>query len=257
MRGTKQRRLKRSAAKRRSTKRTFRKARDVPEWASLSCKRSLTSAPGVSGFNSNTLYSLLDTQLIDYERAAAVGSQYQHYRMKKITITFKPTFDNYLAAGGAITKPNLYYMIDKSGVVPTNITLEGLKAMGAKPRQLDEKNMSISWRPSVLESVMYQGGVNNATPSRYLISPWLNTSAVPIQPGVFQASGIDHLGIYWYLDQLSNVPGAQYTVECEVQFEFKKPNDGFLTQSTVPAVAAIVAPRNTSPDGIVGGGDGV
>lgn len=229
----------------------------MAEWASLSCKRSLQSAPGVPGFNANTLYSLLNTQLVDYERASAVASQYQHYRMKRISITFKPTFDTFLAATGAVSKSNLYYMIDKSGVIPTNVTLEGLKQMGARPRQLDEKNMTISWSPSVLESVMYTGGLNNATPSRYTISPWLSTSAVPIQPGVFQASGIDHLGIYWFIDQLSNPIGVQYTIEVEVQFEFKKPNDGFITQSTTEAVKATVADRNTSPDGVVGGGDGV
>ena len=30
-------------------------------------------------------------------------------------------------------------MIDKAGAIPTNITLEGLKQMGAKPQALDEK----------------------------------------------------------------------------------------------------------------------
>lgn len=198
----------------------------------------------------------MNTQLIDYERASAVASQYQMFRMKVITITFKPSADTFTGSGGTATKPNLYYMIDKAGVIPTNVTLEGLKQMGARPRQLDEKNFSVSWRPSVLESVMYLGGVNNATPSKYTISPWLSCSAVPVQPGVYQASGIDHLGIYWYCDQ-NIAAGYQYTIEVEVQYEFKKPNDGFLTQSATEAVKASVAIRNNSPDGIVGGGDGV
>lgn len=252
-RKTKQRKSKKSA-------RRVRRARsgNVPEWASLSCKRSLQTPAGQPGFNSNVLYNLMNTQLIDYERASAVGSQYQFYRMKKIAVTFKPTFDTYLGAAGAVSKPNLYYMIDKGGVISTNVTLEGLKAMGARPKQLDEKNLTISWAPSVLESVMYTAGLNNATPSKYQISPWLSTTAVPIQPGIYQASGIDHLGLYWYLDQLSNSIGAQYTIEVEVQFEFKKPNDGFLTtQSDVAAIPARVATRNTSPDGVVGGGDGI
>lgn len=247
---------KRTIGKSRRSRR-FRKARDVAEWASLSCKRSLQAAPGNPGFNSNVLYSLMDTQLSQFERAEQVAAQYQHYRIKKVTITFKPTFDNYLAAGGAITKPNLYYMIDKAGAIATNTTLEALKMMGAKPRQLDEKNLSISWRPSVLENTMYAPGVNNATPSRYQISPWLTTRGQAVSQGAFVPSGIDHLGIYWYMDQLSNVPGAQYTVEVEAQFEFKKPLDSYTDTSGVEAIKATVAIRNSSPDGIVGGGDGL
>lgn len=49
-------------------------------------------------------------------------------------------------------------MIDKAGAIPTNITLEGLKKMGAKPRALDEKPIVIGWKPSVLENVMTAGG---------------------------------------------------------------------------------------------------
>lgn len=246
--------------RRRLNRRRFRKARDVPDMASLSCKRSLendATSPPTPGFNSNTLYSLMNTQLIDYDRAAIVASQYQHYRIKKITVTWKPTFDNYLAAGGAVTKPNLYYMIDKSGALPTNVTLEGLKQCGAKPRQLDEKNMSVSWRPSVLESAMYAPGAVAATQaSKYSISPWLTTNASPVQAGAFIPSGIDHLGIYWYVDQLQNPVGAQYTIEVEVQFQFKKPLNAF--EAGAPeAHKAKVATKNNSPDGVVGGGDGV
>lgn len=252
------RKITRRPRRRLNRKRGFRKARDVPELASLSCKRSLeTGSPPGPGFNSNTLYSLMNTQLIDYDRAAIVASQYQHYRIKKITVTWKPTFDNYLAAGGAVTKPNLYYMIDKSGSLPANITLEGLKQCGAKPRQLDEKNMSVSWRPSVLESVMYAPGAIAATQaSKYSISPWLTTNNSPAQGGAFVPSGIDHLGIYWYMDQLQNPVGAQYTVEVEVQFQFKKPLNAF--EAGAPeAIPAKIATKNNSPDGVVGGGDGV
>lgn len=199
----------------------------------------------------------MNTQLADFPRAETVGSQYQHFRIKKITVTWKPTFDNYLAAAGAVTKPNLYYMIDKSGAIPTNVTLEGLKAMGAKPRQLDEKNMSVSWKPSVLEAVMYApGAVAAVQASRYKISPWLSTQAGTEVPGAFVPSGIDHLGIYWYMDQLANPVGAQYTVEVEVQFQFKKPLAPYVTGAP-EALKAIAAPHNSSPDGIVGGGDGV
>ena len=47
------------------------------------------------------------------------------------------------------------------------------------------------------------------------------TSSVPVQPGVFVPSGIDHLGLYWYLDMMIDTVGYQYAIEVEVQFEFR------------------------------------
>lgn len=230
-----------------------RKARDVPDIASCSVKRSMTT-PQNTQFSSNVMYSLMNTQLTDYPRAVQIAKAYQHYRIKKVTLTFKPSYDTF-AAGD--TKPRLYYMIDKSGAVSTNVNIEGLKGMGAKPKDLDEKSLVISWRPSVLESVMYAGGgVGASSASKYTISPWLTTNAAAVDPGLWVASGIDHLGLYWYVDQVVNASGYQYSIECEVQFEFKKPlNVGSIGSST--AVPCKVAELNDSPDGIVGGSDGI
>lgn len=234
---------------------SVKKQSNVSDWASLSCKRSIAPT-GATAYNTNTLYSLMNTQLIDYPRAVQVAAGYQHYRISKIRLTFKPTSDNFLAAAGAVSKPNIYYMIDKSGAIPTNISLEGLKGMGARPKQLDEKNFTIEWSPSVLESVMYaSGGVGASSASKYKISPWLTTTADNVSPGAFVPSGVDHLGVYWYVDQLLNPIGFQYTCEVEVQFEFKKPLINML--SSVSAIPSRVAELNTSPDGVVGGGDGV
>jgi len=233
-------------------RRGFKKARDVPDMASLSVKRSMTA--NGSQFTPNILYSLMNTQLLDFPRAVQVAAAYQHYRINKVSLTFKPSYDTF-ANGGPSTKPLLYYMIDKSGSIPTNSTLEGLKQMGAKPHQLDEKNIVISWRPSVLESVMVaSGGAGGPASSKYNVSPWLTTTADNVSPGGFSASGVDHLGIYWYLDQLI-AGGYQYAVEVEVQFQFKKPL--INNTSSVTAVPARLAVLNDSSDGIVGGGDGV
>lgn len=246
---------KRAARKGRRAPRS-RRGGDVPDMASLSVKRSLATPipPYGIGFATNTLYSLMNTQLSDYTRAVLVAQAYQHYRIKKVTLTFKPSFDTF-TNGGISSKPNLYYMIDKSGAIPTNASLEALKQMGAKPIQLDEKNLTVSWAPSVLESVMYAaGGTGAASSSKYKVSPWLTTTADNVSPGVFIANAVDHLGLYWYVDQLV-AGGYQYTVECEVQFQFKKPLMNIT--SSVEAIKAIPARINDSPDGVEGGGDGV
>lgn len=200
---------------RRQVRRRRVNTRNVPEWASLSVKRSMAPPPGnpTPQFTLNTLYNLMNTTLADFPRAVQVASAYQHYRIKKISLTFKPPYDTF-QEGGVATKPRLYHMIDKSGAVPTNITLEGLKAMGARPRDLDEKNLIVSWSPSVLEAAM--DVAPNSLASKYRVSPWLATNNGPIQPGVFVPSSVDHLGLYWYVEQLAGA--AQYTIECEVQF---------------------------------------
>lgn len=223
------------------------RATNVPEWASLSVKRTLT-APGGGNFLTRQLYSLMNTTLDQFPRAINVAQAYQHYRIKKITLTFKPPYDTF-QEGGVSTKPRLYHMIDKAGAIPTNISLEGLKQMGARPRDLDEKNLIVSWSPSVLEANM--DNAPNSIASKYKISPWLATNNGPIQPGVFVPSTVDHLGLYWYVDQIAGNP--QYQVEVEVQFQFKKPLAGDV--STVSALPAQLAQINNSPDGVVGGSD--
>lgn len=251
---------KRKGAKKTNRKRGMTKrSSNVPDLASLSVKRTIVAPPSGGTFQTNTMYKLMDTQLIDYQRAVQVAQAYQHFRIKKIKITWKPLYDTFVGAvGSTVSKPNLYFMIDKSGSIPTNVTLEGLKAMGAKPKQLDEKNLSFEWSPSVLEATMYAGGGAGVTSaSKYKISPWLTTNANVVSPGVFQANGTDHLGIYWYVDQLLNTQAAYaYTCEVEVQFQFKKPLSA-NNIGTTEALSAQLAELNDSPDGIVGGGDGV
>lgn len=194
----------------------------VPEYASLSVKRSLVGDQPLGTFGAQTLYNLMNTSLAQFPRAVQVAQAYQFFRIKRITLTFKPSYDTFQATLGGVSKPRLYWMIDKSGSIPTNVSLEGLKDMGARPIELDENPRIISWKPSVLTSVMDVAPVGNI-PAQYKISPWLSTNNAPVQPGVFVPSGVDHLGLYWYLDMLNNPQGYLFQIESEIQFEFKKP----------------------------------
>lgn len=241
--------------KRKGKGKRSKRSTNVAEYASLSCKRTLQT--GGQNFQVNQLYNLMNTQLIDYDRAVQVAAAYQHYRIKKVCVTFKPTFDTFVNSGAnTMSKMHLYFMIDKSGSIPTNVTLEGLKQMGARPFALDEKEKKVTWSPSVLESAMYQPGIGNSVQSKYIISPWLTTAANPVQPGAFVPSGIEHLGLYWYCEQLLTPGNTVYEVEVEVQFEFKKALAPNSTGDSI-ALPAQVAVINSSKDGIVGGADGV
>lgn len=230
-----------------------RAVKNTPEYASLSVRRT-----GVTG-NVNQMYSLMNTSLDQFQRAVTVAQAYQHYRIKYINVTIKPLYDTFAVQGAGWAKPKLYYMLDKAGSIPTNINLEGLKQMGAKPRDLDEKPLQIGWRPSVLQVDMTNGGgagVGQAT--AYKISPWLSTSNVAVaQP--WNASSVDHLGVYYYVEAVATgAPPAplSYFVDVEVQFEFKKPlvyNSVGLTD----ALPLTFAKLDMSPDGVEGGSDGI
>lgn len=246
---------KKRAVKKAPKKRGARRARDVPDMASLSVTRTVIPQ-GANNFVTNTMYSADTTDLASFDRAVQVAKAYQHYRIKKITLTLKPSYDTFQqgAAGAAGSRPNIYYMIDKSGSIPNNPNLEQLKQMGAKPRRFDEKPFVISWRPSVLDVAQQAaGGVFQS--AQYKISPWLSTSANPMG-AVFAASTIDHLGVYWFVEQLFG-GGVQYGAELEVQFQFKKPLWYQQGAGPVPpmAIPIMVADQDNSADGIVGGPD--
>jgi len=251
---------KKSAPRRRPAKkqvRRQRKTRNVSEYASLSETRTMTTS---GGFDANVLYNLMNTSLSQFTRAPLVAKAYQHYRIKYIQLKIKPTYDTFLTTNdpaNVATKHHLYYMIDKAGAIPTNITLEGLKMMGAKPRALDEKTRVIGWRPSVLEVALTQGGAAPLNQgSKYTISPWLNTNASSVDVAVWAPSTIDHLGVYWYVEQGFGA-ASPYEVEVEVQFEFKKPLIATAVGQT-HAVPALIAELNASKDGVVdsrAGGD--
>lgn len=171
-----------------------------------------------TGLNTGLMYEKRDFTLSGSPRATAVATAYQHYKIKKITITFKPQIDTF-AGGGAFTVPNLFFMIDKSGSIPTNATIAGLKSMGAKPQRFDDKNISISWRPSVLTSTATSPGANGQT--QYKVSPWLSTNNNALQPGIFVPSSVDHLGMFWYVETAG--AAMSYTVEYTIHYVFKKP----------------------------------
>lgn len=237
----------RAAKGKRPARRGFKKAQDVPDFASLSVTRTVVSGAQNPDFLTNTMYTATNVQLADYPRAAHVSQAYQHYRIKKITLRLKPTVDTF--AQGGPSKNYLYYMIDKAGSIPTNATLELLKQMGAKAHVFDERQKEISWRPSVLADTSTNPGALASSPNKYMISPWLSTNANVVSPAVFQPSTVDHLGVYWMIQQ-QFAGGYGYVAEIEVQFEFKKPVWVAITGSPV-ATPIRVALEDNSADGIV------
>lgn len=223
----------------------------VSEYASCSERVDIT-APGGGNFVTNQMYSVINTNLGQFARASAIAANYQFFKIKQIKLTLKYSFDTYQQIiPTAPSRPNLYYMLDKSGSVPTNPTLAALKAMGARPHAFDNRQFTITWTPSVLNEVLGAGLA--AQGAQYKISPWLSTNNTVTAPGAWNPSTVPHLGLYWYGEQLF-LGGTQFNAELEVQFVFKKPLIKFA-----PGVSAAqeveIAVKDTSSDGIVGGPD--
>lgn len=218
------------------------------DFASCSVVRTLAPA------QMNAMYSFDNFILADFQRAADISRNYQHYRMSGIRLTWKPSYDTFNNALGAppLQKPYLYYMIDKAGAFPDNITLEGLKQAGARPHRFDESPVSAIWRPSVLTEDLNAAGAASAT--QYKVSPWLSTNANATNPGAWNPSRVVHQGIKWYIEEFSASTTA-VQLEVEIQFQFKKPL--FPSLAAVPAKGIQYAVIDQSPDGVEGGSDGM
>lgn len=216
-------------------KRAFRPARNVPERASCSVTQWIGTVTVA-----NQMYNLRNISLNQFPRAVSTANSYQHFRIKKVQLEFKPAYDTFIPQAGGpgvnLQVPYLIYLIDKSGSVPTTVGSSDLKQMGAKPIRFDDKSIKVSWRPSVLTETF--GNALGNGQSQYRISPWLSTNANALNPGAFVPSSIDHLGIFFKLDRAGILPAGveEYTYEVVItcEFEFKKP----LVQATqtVPAV---------------------
>lgn len=226
---TKPRRGKRSQQFKGKSKGKYKPARNVADFASLS-ENGITQTCAT-----NVMFQKNDFTLAGSPRASGVATAYQHYRIKKITMKFRANYDTYTPGG--TTVPHLYYMLNKSGSIPANTTIAALKSMGAKPIRLDDKTITISWRPSVLNKTFDATAPGGGTEvnSQYRTSPWLSTNNNAGQPGVFNPSGVDHLGIYFYAENI----GAQnnYTVETVIEYQFKKPLNTTIQVDGPPAIS--------------------
>jgi len=228
-----------------------RRLTNVTEMASLSCKRSLAPRQG-QNFAGNVMYDVHNVTLDTFDRAIQVSKAYQFYRITNIALTINFPYDTFQAAAGNSSRPNLYFMLDKAQAIPANVTIEGLKQMGARPRACDNKPITIRWKPTVLTEAPTIAG---PFPSEYKISPWLNTNMAGPQ-GLWLPSAVQHQGLFWIVEQLF-AGGTQYECELEVQFQFRKPL--FIASSSVAgttqSIGVTPATQDSSPDGIVGGPD--
>lgn len=189
----------------------------VPELASLT---EITRSPLV---NANTLYSMYNLSLSSLKRAQDVARGYQFYRIKRVTFILTPLVDTFTQITGPTTAsvPYLYYMIDRVRQFVNGVSPDQLRAMGAKPRRLDDKILKFSLTPSVLTDT-FDNTAGASAAVQYKLKPWLPCKDPNSGVGVWNPSTTDHTGIVWIVQQVSG-NAVNYSVERRVEVEFKKP----------------------------------
>lgn len=186
-----------------------------------SCKESQT----FTLLNGNQVYTNYNTQLSSFLRARTIAEGYQFYRIKRITYKFSPLSDTF-AVGSGTTVPYLYFMIDRLAQLSVASTAQQLRAMGAKPKRMDDKIITWSYAPSVRVASfdsLPPIGQSQTQFTQYKVSPWLSCRDAEGPGAIWQADSTDHLGCVWLLE---NSGGGNVPYKCEriVEFEFKKPS---------------------------------
>lgn len=194
----------------------------VPDQASLTEVVNNRRESGAF-YTTNIGYRFYNCSLNLFPRAQTVGSCYQEFRIRRITLAFKSTADTFLSSVGNAAIPQLYYMVDKKGTVPSTFTVDTLTSMGALPRRFDDKLKKIMWAPAVLQSSLTDPLALSTSAAAANISPWLPTNNQPGAAGAFVPSDVDHLGVSWFVYVPNGSTPIGYDIDIFVDFEFRKP----------------------------------
>lgn len=187
------------------------------------------------------IYKFSEFSIAGFPRASAISQQYQFYRMTKVTMRFIPVNDTYIA-GNPGEVPHLYYVIDKSDSIPfLGCSVQNLEECGAKPIRLDDKTITVSFKPAVTWKALDENGAaTNFGMTR--TSPWLATNDNNTSDtATWSPSSVDHHGIIYTVT--GGTAGSNYHVETTVHFQFKKPLDYTIQipgQQAVPHVKKVL-----------------
>lgn len=223
---------KRMYKKRASKKRGVRKSAGISRLPMT--KKNVAKASQIlkmTQLQSGAIYSVANLSLRAFDRLTNIGRNYQFYRIAKVVFRFKPLYDMFgqnLAQGSV---PYFYFIIDKGYNLSAQntATFNALRDAGAKPIRLDDKTITVAWRPCVAVGVgdISQTGGPSQTFSMARRSPWLDTNANSATPTLpWAANGTDHRGIAFGVEQDILTGGTTqipYIASIEVFFEFKDP----------------------------------
>lgn len=175
--------------------------------------------------NLNTPYLFLKSGITG-ARASAIAKEFGLYRIAKIIFTHRPIFDTYSSSLAGVgnspnSLPTLYWKMNRYGDFPAAFNGDYMRSLGAKPFRLDDKQVSVSYKPNIL--TVQQDTAGN-TPSGIKITPWLSTDDTP-QDNAFTLSTALHYGHTLFVEGggAGNATGAVANLDIKVVYEFKNP----------------------------------
>lgn len=175
--------------------------------------------------NVNTAYLQLKAGITG-ARAPNIAQYFGLYRIAKVIYTFRPfadTFTSGVPATGnnATTVPSLYLAMNRYGDIPPAFDGNYMRAMGAKPRRLDDKNIVFSYTPNIIQSQQNTAGT---TASSIKMAPWLSTDDL-VADGNFTLSTALHYGHSLFVEAQAagTAQGPVCQMDVKVIYEFKEP----------------------------------
>jgi len=159
-------------------------------------------------------------------RARQLAALFGEYRIKKIIYTYRPWFDTFtpgIATGGnnAVQVPTLYWRMNRYGDTPAAFNGDYMRAMGAKPHRLDDKQVVVSYSPNVIQTQQNVAGSSTAT---IKVAPWLSTDDL-VQDNNFTLSTAEHFGHSLFIEAAANgnTQGQAANLDVKVIYEFRNP----------------------------------
>lgn len=163
-------------------------------------------------------------------RSAVVAPAYGLYRVAQIEYKIKPKFDTYIAGqvpvgDQPVEVPVMYWKMNRYGDAPVGFNAGNLQSLGAKPVRLDDKTLTIKYRPNILLSNAGPAAVAQAGGSGNIkMTPWLSTDT-EADDNNFALSTTAHYGHMMFIECAAAGDGTPLICEivARVVYEFKNP----------------------------------
>lgn len=184
-------------------------------------------------------------------RATQLAKLFGEYRIKRLIFTYRPIFDTFSSSLPGVgnspnSVPTLYWRMNRYGDTPAAFNGNYMRAMGAKPFRLDDKQVVVSYRPNVIQA--QQNVVGNTTAS-IKMSPWLSTDDI-VQDNNFNISTAEHFGHTLFVEGggAGTGQGMVCYQDVKVIYEFRNPR---LTAVPTTSLNPITGQLEEAPLAIV------
>lgn len=212
----------------------YRRRRTVAKSPANSCK--VVEFYDLGTYESNQAYDMVvngiipEAQVGTPSRASLVAEAFGLYRIAQVEYKITPKFDTYSAAlipsGDApVEVPKLFWRLNRFGDDTVGFNMANMLALGVKPIRLDDKTITIKYKPNIL---LAAAGLANAPlnggSGNIKMTPWLNTGRTT-DDTTFALSTQEHVGHQMYIE--ASTTGDGVGPVCEIQlrvvYEFKNP----------------------------------